>query len=87
MYYARKRRLREHRRMMIYSFALCWSIIENRLWIGIFYFSFLPLKKGYYHGNVDAMFSDIAVASIWTGWVVSLLIAAWWLNRKPNALA
>ncbi|HKP96342.1 MAG TPA: DUF2306 domain-containing protein [Fibrobacteria bacterium] len=87
LYYARKRRLREHRRMMIYSFALCWSIIENRLWIGIFYFGFLPLKNGYYHGSAEAMISDVAVASIWMGWVVSLLIAEWWLNRKPNALA
>jgi len=85
LYYARKRRMRDHRRMMIYSFALCWSIIENRLWIGIFFLCLLPIKKTYYHGSVDAMTADIAVASIWTGWVVSLMIAQWWLDRKPNA--
>jgi uncharacterized membrane protein len=87
LYYARKRRMREHRRMMIYSFALCWSIIENRLWILIFFVTLMPLKNSYYHGSMEAMTADIAVASIWTGWVVSLLIAEWWLNRKPNALA
>jgi uncharacterized membrane protein len=84
-HYARKRRFREHRRMMIYSFAICWSIVLNRVWLAIFFIALMPLESTYYNGDFDAMIADVAVASIWTGWVVNLIIAEWWLNRRPKA--
>lgn len=84
-HYARKRRFREHKRMMVYSFALCWSIVVNRVWLAIFFVALMPLEKTYYGGDFDAMIADVAVASIWTGWIVNLIIAECWLNRRPKA--
>lgn len=84
-HHARRRRFREHRRMMIYSFAMCWSIVANRVWLAIFFIVLMPLQDTYYNGDFDALVADVAVASIWMSWVVNLLIAEWWLNRRPKA--
>jgi hypothetical protein len=70
---------------MIYSFAMCWSIVANRVWLAIFFIVLMPLQDTYYNGDFDALIADVAVASIWTGWIVNLLIAEWWLNRRPKA--
>ncbi|MEU6860317.1 DUF2306 domain-containing protein [Glycomyces sp. NPDC046736] len=76
-----------HRRWMIRSFALCFSIVANRVWIGILLLCLLPFQDSYYGGDFEALTEDVAVASIWVGWIVNLLIAQWWLDRKPKRRA
>lgn len=81
---ARRRRYQEHRRWMIRSFALCVSIVVNRVWLVLFLVGLMPFLDGYYGGDMDALIEDAAVASIWTSWIVNLMIAQWWLDRKPK---
>ncbi|MGH8877538.1 MAG: DUF2306 domain-containing protein [Stackebrandtia sp.] len=80
----RQRRFVEHRRWMIRSFALCTSIVVNRAWIWICVAILLPFQDSLYGGSFDALLKDAIVVSIWLSWVVNLLIAEWWLDRKPR---
>ena len=75
---ARRRQFRDHRTWMIRSFALTVSIISNRIW-GVAAFFALD-------GRIpeEDMQNTIAGISTWTGWVVPLLIAQWWLDRRPK---
>ena len=82
--YARKRRFVEHRRWMLRSFALCFSIVMNRLWLIIFIIAFDPLTNTVYGGNEAQLAADVAVASIWSSWVFNLLFVEWWLDRKKR---
>ncbi|MCC3764160.1 DUF2306 domain-containing protein [Glycomyces sp. TRM65418] len=81
---ARRRRFREHRRWMIRSFALCTSIVVNRVWLFLILMVLLPFQDGYYGGDMDALVEDAAVVSIWMSWIVNLMIAQWWLDRQPR---
>ncbi len=78
---ARRRQFRDHRKWMIRSFALTVSIITNRLW-GVLGFVLLS-------GRVPEaeLPNTVGAIAAWTGWVVSLLIAQWWLDRKPRRRA
>lgn len=82
---ARRHRYKDHRRWMIRSFALCFSIVVNRLWMVIFIFALIPFVDGYYGGDQAAMVEDATVAAIWASWVVNLMIAQWWLDRRPKS--
>lgn len=81
---ARQRRFGDHRRWMIRSFALCWSIVVNRVWIGIYLLILTPFEQSYYGGDTQAMVESVAVAAIWSSFVVNLMIAQWWLDRRPK---
>jgi uncharacterized membrane protein YozB (DUF420 family) len=77
---ARKRRYAEHREWMIRSFALCFSIVVNRLWTVLFTSLLIP---------ADADFATVAQsagAAAWLSWVVNLLVAEWWLQRTRRAV-
>jgi uncharacterized membrane protein len=78
---ARARRFGEHRRWMIRSFALCMSIISNRLWSVVWFLVFAPQLETTFGGSELAMIQAISGITTWTGWVVPLLIAEWWLER------
>ena len=69
---------------MIRSFALCWSIVANRVWIVLLVVVLMPFEQSYYGGDTDALIQDVAVASIWLSWIVNLMLAQWWLDRKPR---
>lgn len=84
---ARRHDFQAHRRWMIRSFALCWSIVVNRVWIVLLLVILLPFKDSYYGGDTDALVADVAVASIWLSWIVNLMIAQWWLDRRPGRRA
>ncbi|GGZ48869.1 hypothetical protein GCM10010387_49080 [Streptomyces inusitatus] len=86
---ARQRRYQEHRRFMIYSFALTMEALSGRLLA-----NGLMLAMGMTPGEIPteqaAAMMTAAEASAWLGWVVNLMIAAWWLDgrgsrRKPGA--
>jgi uncharacterized membrane protein len=78
---ARARRFGDHRRWMIRSFVLCMSIISNRIW-GLLWAAVLaPQVDTTFGGSELAMGQAIAGLTTWTGWVIPLLIAEWWLER------
>ena len=74
---ARRRRYAEHRRWMVYSFALTMQIVWGRV-----LFVTLPLFPGYDAGDPHTMTLVFDTAS-WIGFVVNLLAAQWWLEHKP----
>lgn len=81
---ARRRCFDAHRRWMIRSVALAFSIVANRLWLIACVLVFAP--EGFTAGGVmDPAATGLAEAigvSSWLSWVVNLLAAEWWLNRR-----
>jgi len=78
---ARARRFGEHRRWMVRSFALCMSIISNRIWGVVWSVVLAPQLDTTFGGSELAMGQAIAGITTWTGWVLPLLVAEWWLGR------
>lgn len=75
---ARRRRFAEHRAWMIRCFALTTSIVLNRVWlVGLYAIvgAAGPVDEG--------RLRQIATAAVWLSWVVNLLVAQWWLDRRP----
>jgi hypothetical protein len=72
---ARRRRYPEHRRWMVYSFALALNTVTGR---AIFYLAMAIPGLG-----VDVL-TLAEVAGFWLGWVVNLSIAHWWLRRTST---
>lgn len=70
--YARQRRYADHRRMMIYSFALTMAILWTRPF-AVAAFTIPGFKLDWFIENVG-----------WMPWVGNLLIAQWWLNRTAR---
>lgn len=66
---------------MIRSFALTMSIITNRVWAVIATIVLMPQLGTTVGGNETVMTQTIAGLAGWLGWVVTLLIAEWWLER------
>jgi len=79
---ARKRRYAEHRRWMIRSFALCTSIVVNRLWVIGLIIGLSPFLQSRFGGDLDALIRSAVEAAIWLSWIVNLLIAEWWIERR-----
>jgi hypothetical protein len=78
---ARKRRFADHRRWMIRSFALTFSIITNRVWGIIFVLTLAP-PTSTVAGSEIAFGQTVAGLTTWLGWTTSLLIAEWWLVER-----
>jgi hypothetical protein len=84
---ARQRRFAEHREWMIRSYALTTSIVINRLWGVVLILALLPQLDTTYGGDMDALITTAAQASVWLSWVVNLLAAEWWLERGRSRTA
>lgn len=70
----RQRRWVEHRRWMLYSFAMTLNVIWGRILMVV-----LPLTP------IDAEIQGHAFAATpWLGWVINLIAVQWWLNRTAN---
>jgi len=70
--FAMKRHLIEHRRWMIYSFALTFAAVTLRLQLGF---------------AIGVLQIDYATASMllaWSCWIPNLLFAQWWIARNPG---
>jgi hypothetical protein len=82
---ARQRRFAEHRRWMIRSFALCTSIVLNRVWLIVLMAGVAPALASN-EAELAVLTEQSIVASIWLSWVVNLLLAEWWIERtrKPK---
>ncbi|XVV00999.1 DUF2306 domain-containing protein [Actinosynnema sp. CA-248983] len=73
---ARQRRYADHRRWMIYSFALCLQIIEGRV---------MAISAPAFPGFTPEAMPTILETASWIGIFINLLIAQWWLDRTANA--
>jgi uncharacterized membrane protein len=69
---ARQRRWAEHRRWMIYSFALSLTNIWSRP-----IYNILAQIPG---ANLNLYFETVA----WLPWIVHLIVAQWWLDRTTG---
>lgn len=76
-----QKRHAEHRRWMIRSFALTFSIVANRF-IGIPFA--IALQPGW-KGDEQSLFDTVGAISAWLGWTLCLLVAEWWLERGTPA--
>ncbi|GAA3971133.1 DUF2306 domain-containing protein [Thermobifida alba] len=70
---ARRRRFAEHRRWMVYGFALMMNIVWGRV------IPFLALIPG-----VEISDQFVKEWSGWLGTAVNLLVAHWWLSRASK---
>lgn len=71
---ARRRRYAEHRRWMIYSFAVTMQILWGRL-----LFLSLPLFPSDAHSQ-----SLVIETASWIGFVINLALAQWWIERTSD---
>ncbi|GAA2409494.1 DUF2306 domain-containing protein [Streptomyces glaucosporus] len=71
---ARQGRYAEHRRWMLYSFAIVWGQTVWGLVIGLTLFR-LPFA-------IDITY--IAESARWVGWVGNLVLVHWWLERTAR---
>jgi hypothetical protein len=88
---ARQRRFREHRRWMIRSFALTWTIVTDRIWGPVMLILISPqsLEAQIPHRLLAADdHTGIAAIGIanFLSLIVNLLIAEWWLERSDFAV-
>ncbi|MGW1769328.1 DUF2306 domain-containing protein [Streptomyces sp. NPDC002073] len=74
---ARQRRWRDHRRYMLYSFAIMWGQVVWGFVIGMSWIWYSPWLE-----EVDIGY--VIEASRWVGWVGNLVVVQWWLDRTPK---
>ena len=77
---ARVRRFGDHRRWMLRSVALTFSIVVNRVWLVAYILLFTPFLGD----DPAALTVAAAGASVWTSWVVNLLVVEWCVLRPPG---
>ena len=82
---ARQRRPVEHRRWMIRSFALTALHHHQSLLGRIGFLVLSPQLDSLFGGSEKLLTWTIAGLATWLGWVVTLLIAEWWLERDVSA--
>ena len=81
---ARRRRFADHRRHMLRSVTLAFSVITNRIWNPILYITLQPLRDSVFGGDEERFIWLVAGLSGWLGWTIPLLAVQWWLMRRPD---
>lgn len=84
----RQRRFGDHREWMIRSTALAFSIVTNRFWAPVLIAIYVPGALtdpdiGFGSPEIEGA----AIASAWVSFIVNLLLAEWWIHRKPKKWA
>jgi hypothetical protein len=80
---ARRRRFADHRRHMLCSVTLAFSIITNRIWNPILYISLQPLRDSVFGADEERFVWLVAGLGGWLGWTIPLLAVLWWLRHHP----
>ena len=68
---------------MIRSFALTCSIILNRFVAVTVFLVLQPQQNTTFAGNETWFVQVTAGITGWLSWTVALLLAEWWLERRP----
>ncbi|MGV9800382.1 DUF2306 domain-containing protein [Mycobacterium sp. NPDC003449] len=79
---ARNRRFGRHRRQLLRSAVLAFSIITNRIWTPVLFTVFDPLRDSVFGGNEQHFTWAMAGLGAWLGWTVPLLVLQRWLHRQ-----
>ncbi|MGH1578719.1 DUF2306 domain-containing protein [Planktotalea sp.] len=69
---ARARKIAQHRRWMICSFALTFAAVTLRLQLLVFHFGF------------SMPYSEVYTFLAWSCWVPNILFALWYIRRAPS---
>ncbi|WP_329087313.1 MULTISPECIES: DUF2306 domain-containing protein [unclassified Streptosporangium] len=73
----RQRRYAEHRRWMIYSFAILWGTPVWGFFIGMGWIWWSP-----WVAQID--FNYILEGVSWGGWIINLFIVQWWIEKTSG---
>lgn len=73
----RRRRYAEHRRWMLYSFAILWDTPVWGFFIGMSWIWWSPWVE-----QVD--FNYILEGISWGGWIINLFAVQWWIERTSG---
>jgi hypothetical protein len=76
---ARARRFADHRAWMLRNVALTFSIVVNRVWIVVYLALFVAVGSSL---DDPATITAAAAASVWSSWVVNLLVVEWFVLRR-----
>ena len=57
-----------------------FSIVANRIWLVAYFLLFSPFLGD----DPAALAVAAAGASVWSSWVVNLLVVEWWVLRPPG---
>ncbi|MEV0049423.1 DUF2306 domain-containing protein [Saccharopolyspora shandongensis] len=79
----RARRFGDHRKWMVRSFVLTVSTVTNRVWAVVASVVLGPQLETTFGGNEQYLMSTIGGLTTWLGWVVPLILAQLWLERRP----
>ena len=80
---ARERRFGDHRRWMVRSAALTFSIIVNRIVGPVAMLWLEPQLATTFGGSEIALGQSIAAISSWLSWTLVLILTQLWLDRRP----
>lgn len=87
---ARQRRYREHGMWMTWNFALTFSAVTFRIWLGLLIGAQVPLLQSVYGGDFDALFTVAYSATAWLAFLPNVLIvmvAQRWVRARRRARA
>jgi hypothetical protein len=84
---ARQCRYAEHRRWMIRSAVLTFSIITNRIWAVAAAVVLAPSLEATFPGDPTLLTWTLAGIATWAGWTIPLLVTQYCLDRRDGNAA
>jgi len=74
-----------HREWMIRNYALTFSAVTLRLWLGILIGTQIPFLETKYSGDFDTLFVEVYRVVMWLAWVPNLIVAETIVQRRRAA--
>jgi uncharacterized membrane protein len=74
-----------HREWMIRNYALTFSAVTLRLWLGTLIGTQIPFLETKYAGDFDALFVEVYRVVMWLAWVPNLIVAEMIVQRRRTA--
>ena len=71
-----------HREWMIRNYALTFSAVTLRLWLGILIGTQIPFLETKYANDFDALFVEVYRVVMWLAWVPNLIVAEMIVQRR-----
>jgi uncharacterized membrane protein len=71
-----------HREWMIRNYALTFSAVTLRLWLGILIGTQIPFLETKYADDFDALFVEVYRVVMWLAWVPNLIVAEMIVQRR-----
>ena len=71
-----------HREWMMRNYALTFSAVTLRLWLGILIGTQIPFLETKYANDFDALFVEVYRVVMWLAWVPNLIVAEMMVQRR-----